>query len=150
MRLSNQKRLAADILKVGQTRVWIDPMRLDDVEDVITRDEIRKLISDGVIKARAPQGVSRGRARIRDAKRKKGLRRGPGSRRGKWTARNPKKQTWMRRIRAIRKHLRDLVNRRIIQVTTYRRLYVLAKGGTFADINEVNQYIDLHRLTRRR
>jgi large subunit ribosomal protein L19e len=150
MTLSNQKRLAADIMNVGQTRIWVDPTRLDDVEDVITRDEIRKLISDGVIKARAPQGVSRGRARIRGVKRKKGLRRGPGSRRGKMTARNPKKKAWIRRIRAIRKHLRELVNRRIIQVTTYRRLYVLAKGGTFADIGEVNQYIDSHRLTRRR
>jgi ribosomal protein L19E len=42
------------------------------------------------------------------------------------------------------------LNRRIIQVSTYRRLYVLAKGGTFADINEVNQYIETRRLTRRR
>ena len=150
MRISNQKRLAADILKVGQTRIWIDPTRLDDVEDVITRDEIRKLISDGVIKARAQQGVSRGRARTNTIKRKKGLRRGPGSRRGKYTARNPKKEAWIKRIRAIRKHLRELLNRRIIQISTYRRLYVLAKGGTFADIGEVDQYIDSHRLTRRR
>lgn len=150
MKLSNQKRLAADILNVGQTRIWMDPTRLDDVEDVITRDEIRKLISDGVIKARAPQGVSRGRARIRSTKRKKGLRRGPGSRRGKQSARNPRKEAWIRRIRAIRKHLRDLTRRRIIQISTYRRLYVLAKGGTFTDTGEVDQYIDSHRLTRRR
>ena len=33
MRLTNQKRLAADILNVGQTRIWIDPTRLDDVEE---------------------------------------------------------------------------------------------------------------------
>jgi large subunit ribosomal protein L19e len=94
--------------------------------------------------------VSRGRTRIRTIKRKKGLRRGPGSRRGKHTARNPKKEAWIRRIRAIRKHLRGLLNRRIIQISTYRRMYVLAKGGIFADIGEVDQYIEAHRLTRRR
>ena len=46
MKLRSQRRLAAEILKVGEGRVWIDPNRMEDVEAAITRDEIRKLIHD--------------------------------------------------------------------------------------------------------
>jgi len=44
--LKSQRRLAAQILKVGQNRVWINPERIDDVEAAITREEIRKLIHE--------------------------------------------------------------------------------------------------------
>ncbi|MFQ5758479.1 MAG: 50S ribosomal protein L19e, partial [Candidatus Bathyarchaeia archaeon] len=50
--LKNQRRLAAEILKVGESRVWIDPDRTEDVEIVITRDEIRRLIHEGAIRRR--------------------------------------------------------------------------------------------------
>ena len=43
--LSSQRRLAAQILKIGQNRVWIDPERMDDVEGAITREEVRKLFT---------------------------------------------------------------------------------------------------------
>ena len=36
--LTSQRRLAAQILKIGQNRVWIDPERIDDVEVAITRE----------------------------------------------------------------------------------------------------------------
>ena len=42
--LSLQKRLAAEILGVGESRIWIDPNRIEDVADAITREEIRGLI----------------------------------------------------------------------------------------------------------
>ncbi len=150
MKLTNQKRLAATILKVGQTRVWIDPERSDEVEDVITRAEIRSLIHDGVIQALPQHGISRGRARIRQAKRKKGLRRGPGSRSGGKTSLRSEKRQWGQRIRAIRRRLKELVDSRVIQRSTYRRLYGLAKGGVFDNVSQVEQYIDAHRLARRR
>lgn len=149
MKLTNQKRLAADILKVGESRVWIDPERVEDVEEVITRDEIRKLIHEGVIREPPQKGVSRARARVRHEKRKRGLGQGQGSRKGKKTARSPKKEVWQKKIRAIRKHLKELLNRRVIQQGTYRRLYLLAKGGTFEDVGEVDQYIEANRLARR-
>lgn len=149
MKLTNQKRLAADIMKVGRTRVWINPERIEDVE-VITRNEIRKLIHDGVIKALPEKGVSRSRARVRHAKLKRGLKSGYGSRKGMKTARNPRKEMWEKKIRAIRKHLRELVDRRIVQRSTYRRLYLLAKGNILKDVGQVDQYVEAHRLARRR
>ena len=35
--LRNQRRMAAEILKCGENRVWMNPDRLDEVEDCITR-----------------------------------------------------------------------------------------------------------------
>jgi len=148
--LRSQRRLAAEILKVGVNRVWIDPNRIDDVEAAITREEIRKLIHEGAIRPRKKKGVSRARARILHEKRKKGRRRGPGSRSGTVKARLPRKRVWMMRIRALRRRLRLMRDRRIITRSVYRRLYVMAKSGAFKSVAEMRRYIEEHGLFRRR
>ena len=150
MNLKNQRRMASESLKIGKNRVWIDPVRVEDVEEAITREEIRKLIHEGAIKAIPKMGISRGRARVIHAKRKKGLKKGVGRRKGKKTARMPRKELWKNRIRAIRAYLKELRDRRIIQKDIYRRLYLLAKGGTFRNIDHVDQYIESNKLRRRR
>jgi len=148
--LRTQKQLAARALRVGKSRVRVDPERAEDVEGVITRGEIRKLAHEGAITVAPAKGISRGRSREASMKRKSGLRKGPGSRTGKATARTPSKGIWEVRIRSIRGHLRYLRDRRIIQKNAYRRLYLLAKGGTFKDRSDVDQYIEARRLSRRR
>ena len=50
--LSMQRKLAADILKVGQNKVWVDQTKLEDVKNAITRADIKKMISHGYIKAK--------------------------------------------------------------------------------------------------
>jgi len=137
-------------MKIGKTRVWIDPERIEEVEEVITRAEIRGLINDGVIQALPQKGISRGRARVRQIKRKKGLRRGHGSRSGGRTSVLSKKERWQIKIRAIRKRLKELVDSRVIQRSTYRRLYLLSKGGVFDNVRQVEQYIEANQLARRR
>jgi len=138
------------MLKVGKSRIRINPERVEDVEGVITREEVRKLAHEGAIIIAPAKGVSRGRAREADLKRRSGLRKGPGSRTGKATARVSSKEMWKERIRSIRRHLRHLRDRRIVQKNAYRRLYLLAKGGMFKDRNDIDQYIEAHRLSRRR
>lgn len=139
--LSNQKRLAADLLKVGVTRVWMDPEKLEDVATAITREDIRGLIEQGVVKRRPAVGISRGRARARDAKRAKGHLKGHGSRRGAAGARDPKKERWMRKIRAQRKVLKEMRDAKTIDAHNYRILYLKAKGGEFRNIAHLKSYI---------
>jgi len=150
MSLKSQRRLAAEILKVGETRVWIDPNRTEDVEAAITREEIKKLIHEGAIKALPKKGVSRARARVLHEKRKKGLRRGPGSRSGPTTARMSKKEAWMKRIRALRKRLRKWRDKRFITQSVYRKLYLMAGSGTFSSIADLERYVEAHNLRRKR
>ena len=143
MALRTQRRVAAEMLGVGENRVWIDPDRVEDVEVAITREEIRKLIKEGAIKVKPEKGTSRARVRVRLKKKR---RRGPGSRKGPVMS---KKERWMIRIRAIRKRLRLLRDRRMITRSTYRMLYMKAKGGTFKSTADLERYITEHRLWRR-
>ena len=65
------------------------------------------------------------------------------------SARSDPKEEWIKRIRAIRKFLKYLRKRRIISRSTYRRLYMLAKGGTFTSVSHVKTYIREHKLSRK-
>jgi large subunit ribosomal protein L19e len=141
MKLKTQRRLAAKILGVGVNRIWIDPERAADVSTAITRADIKRFIHDGTIQARPERGVSRGRARMRLLKRKKGRRRGIGSRKGAARARMPKKERWIRTVRPLRASLRELREKRIIDAKQYRKLYRMVKGGLFRSKAHLRAYL---------
>jgi large subunit ribosomal protein L19e len=148
--LKSQRRLAAQILKVGENRVWIDPERTEDTETAITRDEIRRLIHEGAIKSLPEKGVSRGRARILHEKKKKGRRGGLGSKTGSPFARISKKQAWMSKIRALRRKLRLLKAKKIVPESAYRKLYRMASSGKFESVADMERYLKMHDLWRKR
>ena len=150
MSLKSQRRLAADILKVGEGRVWIDPERNYYVESAITREEIRKLIHEKVVRSLPEKGVSRARAKVLAEKRKKGLRRGPGGKSGGARSKISKKQAWMNRIRPIRKRLSNLKDTRAITESAYRKLYDMSESGVFESNADLERYIRTHDLWRRR
>lgn len=143
--LSNQKKLAAKILDCGVNRVWVNPEASDDVESAITREDVRELVENGNIKAQPVKGVSRGRARERDAKRKYGHRKGYGSRKGKKGARNPEKEQWMKKIRALRKRLKELRDDGTLDRSTYCKLYRQAKGGQFRSTAHLESHLGVER-----
>ena len=129
--LSNQRRMAAQLLKCGEGRVWIDPASQEEVADAVTRADIRSAIRAKVIVRKAVQGTSRVRARRHAAEVAKGRHSGPGSRRGTPLARVTKKSRWMRRIRAQRELLVELRDTKKIPRSAYREFYRRAKGGMF-------------------
>ena len=129
--LANQRRLAADILDCGEGRVWIDPASQEELEDSVTRGDIRSAIKAGVIRRKKVRGTSRGRARRRAVELAKGRHAGPGSRRGTPSSRVPRKERWIRRIRAQRKLLQELRATKKIPPSVYREFYRRAKGGMF-------------------
>jgi large subunit ribosomal protein L19e len=148
--LRSQRRLAAKILNVGETRVWVDPGRIEDVSTAITREDIRKLVHEGVIQAVPEKGVSRSRARVIHLKKIKGLRRKHGSRKGKKAGRMQTKLTWTKKVRAIRRHLRELKSDKVITKAVYRDLYHMAKGGAFKSVSHLEQHIQTNKLARRK
>jgi len=148
--LRSQRRIAAQILKVGANRVWMNPERLEDVEVAITREEIRKLIHEGAIQAASVKGVSRVRARVLHEKKKDRLRRGPGTRKGSSGATVTRKEVWMQRIRALRKTLRKWKTNRVLTEGAYRQLYVSAGSGVFSSIADMERYAKAHGLWRKR
>ena len=131
MDVKNQKRMAAELLKCGENRVWLDPDRIEEVADCITRADVRTAIASGIIKAKPKTGISQARTRHIAAQKAKGRRKGPGSRKGTSNARLSDKRKWISTIRPIRDELKTLRAEGKITPAVYRVYYRKAKGGMY-------------------
>jgi large subunit ribosomal protein L19e len=149
MMITNQKRMAADILSkkegriVGIHRVWIHPDYLDEVTSAVQKDDVRQLIDDGIIKAKPIVGISRSRARKAAGQKAKGRRKGQGSRKGTSNAKAPKKERWMRIIRSQRRVLKEFREDDTITASKYRYYYRKAKGGSYRSISDMKRNMEL-------
>ncbi len=144
-----QKKLASQILKCSKNRIWFDPTSLDEIKEAITKVDVRSLINQGTIKRKPIIGISKFRARKRKEQRKKGRQKGHGSRKGKKTARLPKKKAWIGKIRIQRIFLRSLRDKKLIDVATYRSLYRKCSGGFFRSKRHIKVYIEEHELIKK-
>ncbi len=139
--LRNQRRMAADILKCGVNRVWMDEDRTDEIAKAVTRKDIKILIHGGAITSKQIQGISRGRKKYAANQKAKGRRRGHGSRKGAKYARLPRKERWIRTIRPIRTYLKELREGKKIDAHTYRKYYRKAKGGEFRNKQHLKTHL---------
>jgi large subunit ribosomal protein L19e len=86
-----QKRLAAAVLKCGRNKIWLDPNESNEISNANSRQNVRKLVNDGLI-IRKPVAVhSRARTRKNAEARRKGRHNGYGKRKGTRNARMPEK-----------------------------------------------------------
>ena len=70
--LKLQKRLAASVLKCGKRKVWLDPNDISTIFQANSRQNIRKLVNDGLV-IKKPQKVhSRARVLLRNEAKRKG------------------------------------------------------------------------------
>ena len=129
--LSYQKRLAAKVAGVGLDRVRIDPERVEEVAEAVTREDIRKLIHKGAIVILPARGVSRARV-------KRG-RKGPGRRKGGKYSTLTRKERWVRRIRALRRALRRMRDSGIITKREYRTLY--RRLSQFSSVRHLRSHV---------
>jgi len=150
MILKLQKKLAAAVAGCSPKRIVFDPARLEDIKEAITKTDIRLLIGDDTIKVLPKQGVSRVRANKIQLQKSRGLRRGQGSRRGKASARTPGKQTWVKKIRALRRFLSKILEAKLITHDVYRDMYKRAGGGFFRSVNHIKIYLNERDLIKKR
>ena len=127
--LKAKKRLAARVLNVGVHRVRFSEDHLDDIENAITRNEIRSLITANTITVKSYTGTSRGRAHTKKAQRKK---RGTtqGSKQGRKGARVGKKEVYVAKVRALRRLLKIAKIRQEITNPEFWMLYKKIGGNT--------------------
>lgn len=138
MNLKSKRRLAASVLGVGVDRIIFNDEYSDLIQDAITRSTIRGLVGFGAITVAPEIGISRGRYRSRSKKLKRG--RGSGSTEGTALARNPRKDRWISKVRALRWRLKVAKDRKEISPETYKRLYGQVKGG---QVRGVRHLLDL-------
>ncbi len=146
MKLDTQRRIAASLLKCGSDRVVFDPARANDIKEAITKSDMRLLISDGIVRARPVAGVSKARARKIKAQKRKGLRRGHGSKKGTPNASLDGKTRWVAAVRSQRAFIQELREKGLLSPSTFRDVYRKSKGGFFRSQRHIKLYLDDRRL----
>ncbi len=138
--MKTQKRIAAQIMKTSPNKVVFAAERLADIKEAITKADIRILVSEEAITKKPVVGPARAKARKVKAQKRKDLRKGAGSREGKKTARLPRKEVWMNKVRKQRDFIKDLKDKQLIGKETYRDLYQKSKGGFFRSRRHIKIY----------
>ncbi len=146
MKLTTQRRISADLLKCGESRIWFDPNRLSEIKEAITKYDIRSLIKDLAIQKKQKESISSFRFRRRLTQKRKGRLSGQGSRKGGKSVRTKARRTWIKKIRLQRKFLRLLRNKKIITPPIYKSLYMKSKGGFFRSKAHIKLYLEEHGL----
>jgi len=136
-----QKKVAAKILKVGQSKIWLDPAKAKDIEAAITKADIRKMIQKGSIKV-----LKEKVARPKKEKRRKGI----GRRKGKKYSIVTRKRRWISTVRPLRVMLKELRDKEQIDNRTYKNLYLLVKGGVFRSRSHLKIYLEQHGLLKKK
>lgn len=139
---SLQKKLAAKIFKVGESRIWLDPTQAKDIKAAITRADMRKLIQKKTIKVLS--------AKVKMPREKRKKRKGIGSRKGAKYSRLASKKRWISAIRPLRKMLKELRSTKQIDKATYRKLYLLVKGGMFRNRSHLQIYLEQHGIIKKK
>jgi large subunit ribosomal protein L19e len=132
----------------GESRVWIDPAQSKDAQAAITRIDVKNLIKKGVIKrvpgkVRMPKVAGKGwggRARTR---------KGHGSRKGGRFSRLPRKRRWINIVRPLRKMLAGMRAAGEVDKSTYKKLYMLVKGGQFRSRSHLRIYMEQHGMLKK-
>jgi len=119
----------------------MDPEHKKDVDVAITKADVRKMILKGYIK-KLPEKL-----KVREVrkKRKKGI----GSRKGAKHAKVPAKRKWITTVRPLREMLRELKTSNQLDNKTYRKLYMLVKGGMFRSRSHLRIYLEQHGLIKK-
>ena len=127
--LKTQKRLAAELLNVGENKVLFDNARLEDISKAITRTDIADLIKDKAIMKRIT-----GKSKMKKEKRNR------GTGQVKVRVKNRKKK-YVAKIRKLRRYLTEIRDKNVITIEEYQKLRRLSKSGHFKTRRHLKEHL---------
>jgi len=101
------------------------------------------------MKTKHEKEISKYRARKIKHQKRKGKRKGVGSRKGTAKARTPKKKVWMSKVRTQRSFIKKLKLKKRIKSETYKKLYHMIKGNFFRSKRHIKIYLEEHNLFKK-
>ncbi|MDE1845775.1 MAG: 50S ribosomal protein L19e [Candidatus Micrarchaeota archaeon] len=130
MTLIFAKRIAAQVLKRGESAIRFAPGATAEIAKALTREDIKQLIKKGSILALPAKHNLSERSKVLRQKRKEGRKRGAGRRKGTLKARGGT-AVWEKKVRSQRLFLRELRNDKKVDSKAFRKFYLLVKGNAF-------------------
>lgn len=130
MNLNNKKILAAAVLDVGKNRIVFNQENLAEIKEAITRQDIKMLYQEKIIKIKPIKG----RRKVRRKKTKKG----PGKIKMKIKDR---KKGYVKITRKLREYLSELKNIKVIDKELYFGLRKKIKMREFKSRSNLKDYL---------
>lgn len=138
--MKSAKRIVARKLNIGTSKLKVAPDSQKRIKEAITGQDLDALINENLFDVER-KGQSKGRSRILKEKKKKGRKKGIGTRKGKKNARMDLHALWIKKVRAQRKYILELLDTKKIDKLKYRDLYKKIKGGFFRSKTHIDSYL---------
>lgn len=130
MKLNKKKQLAAKVLKVGKNRVWFSNENLAEIKEAITKQDIKDLFQQGIIKIKEVKG--RKKIKRRKTKRKAGKIKMKVKRR---------KQEYVKITRKLRGYIKELKKQEKISKEKYQEIRKKIRARTFKSKAQLKEYL---------
>ena len=130
MNLRSKKKLIAKVLKVGVNRIILESSRSTEIKEAITRQDIRDLKKEGVIKIKEIKG------------RKKNIKRKTKKRGGSVRKKvNKRKQDYVAITRKLRNYVKNMKTKGRISKEEHQELRKKIKSRAFRDLAHLRDAI---------
>ena len=130
MNLGKKRELAAKALDVGKNRVYFNPESLNEIKEAITKQDIKALYEEGIIRIKPVKGRKKVVLRKR--------RRGPGKIKMKVKHR---KQDYVKITRKLRGYLKTLNSNNKISKEVYYDIRKKIKMRVFKNMAHLKEYL---------
>jgi large subunit ribosomal protein L19e len=130
MKLNKKKELAAKTLKVGKNRIILENSAMQEISEAITKQDIRDLFNQGIIKIKEKKG------------KKKKVKRKTKRRAGKVKMKPKKrKQEYVKITRKLRRYVKGLKEQGKIENENYKDLRKKIRMRKFKSKSQLKEYL---------